>query len=672
MTWLVTIGLTNAVIAALLGILAYGVGRWAKWPALTHVLWVLVLIKLLAVPVFDVPIGLRIDPAVFENAPRAVAAPQPLPASAPLAVMAAGELSPPAENLGPVLHAAKADTARPSAAAARLLPLAAIGRVVASPANWLRVAVAVWIVGAVGMALLYAWRTRQFRRYLQRAARADAELTARVAQLARAARLPSRPRVVTVESTISPMLYGLGRSVVLIFPAALNRQLAPAARDTLLLHELAHYARGDHWVRLVELLTQVVFWWHPVVWWARRELEAAEEECCDAWVVERQAGVPRLYAEALLATIDFLCETPTPLPPVASGLGDVPLLRARLTQIIRGRLPAQLSPAAKAAVFLAALFVLPVCPSLFGAAAVAAGVDLPVAVEAITPDATQTPALPPVPLEEAPPPEPDSEIDMAPTLAAVKAAMQSPLQPSFLYATAVSPDRRFKVELRKGYQATLLQTPVANQRVREPIYLTNPLAKCISFSPDSNTFAAGHDDGEVWLYDSHTGVVSERLRRDGAPIRTVAYSPDGKQLAAGTSTGSVVVWDLRTGVSSELVPSGNLPAICIRWSQDGRRLAISLGDDIAAPNDSTLVIYSTEQGGIQGRFALTTAAAAVVWLADDREILIADYLGQATIRQVSSGWVRRPLQLTQTSVSAEQWSADCPALEEELQERLAP
>ena len=55
-------------------------------------------------------------------------------------------------------------------------------------------------------------------------------------------------------------------------------------RSMLLVHELAHVRRGDHAVRLFELAVTVLFWWLPTVWWARRALHDAEEQCCDAWV----------------------------------------------------------------------------------------------------------------------------------------------------------------------------------------------------------------------------------------------------------------------------------------------------------------------------------------------------------------------------------------------------
>jgi beta-lactamase regulating signal transducer with metallopeptidase domain len=130
----------------------------------------------------------------------------------------------------------------------------------------------------------------------------------------------------------------------------------------LLTHELAHYRRGDHWVRLLELVVTGLYWWHPIVWWGRREIEIAEEECCDAWVVGQFPQAPRRYAEALLETIDFLALTQPQLPPVASGIGDVPLLRKRLTQIMRGAAPKTMSHLGRLAVLLSVV-LLPLHPT---------------------------------------------------------------------------------------------------------------------------------------------------------------------------------------------------------------------------------------------------------------------------------------------------------------------
>ena len=55
MTWLVAIGLTNAAMASVLACIAWGIGRSLRRPALTHLLWILVLCKLLAPPLAKAP-----------------------------------------------------------------------------------------------------------------------------------------------------------------------------------------------------------------------------------------------------------------------------------------------------------------------------------------------------------------------------------------------------------------------------------------------------------------------------------------------------------------------------------------------------------------------------------------------------------------------------------------
>ena len=83
------------------------------------------------------------------------------------------------------------------------------------------------------------------------------------------------------------MLWTFSPRARLLLPGELMDELSEDAVKTLLVHELAHYRRRDHWVRGLELIAASLFWWHPVVWWAIREIREVEEECCDAWVVDQ-------------------------------------------------------------------------------------------------------------------------------------------------------------------------------------------------------------------------------------------------------------------------------------------------------------------------------------------------------------------------------------------------
>src|SRR5207253_11039399 len=163
-----------------------------------------------------------------------------------------------------------------------------------------------------------------------------------------------------VPGAVSPMLWAIGRFPRLLFPAKLLERLNDEQRATLLAHELAHYRRRDHWVRLVELLVSGLYWWHPVIWWARHELHEAEEQCCDAWVVWTLADADRAYATALLQTVAFVSQARCPLPATASGVGQVRHLRRRLTMIMQGKTPRSQSWAGFLAVLGLGLLLLPV------------------------------------------------------------------------------------------------------------------------------------------------------------------------------------------------------------------------------------------------------------------------------------------------------------------------
>ena len=68
MSWLLIIGLKNAILVAPIALLALGIGRYSKRPALAHVLWLIVLVKLLTPPLVEVPVGWRIGvESLFEH-----------------------------------------------------------------------------------------------------------------------------------------------------------------------------------------------------------------------------------------------------------------------------------------------------------------------------------------------------------------------------------------------------------------------------------------------------------------------------------------------------------------------------------------------------------------------------------------------------------------------------
>ncbi len=116
------------------------------------------------------------------------------------------------------------------------------------------------------------------------------------------------------------MLFGIGDGTKIVCPNRLWQSLNEDERQAFLAHEVAHYLRHDHWVRWIEWLVTTIYWWCPLVYFARRELERHEEVACDAWAISYLHTSPRTYAEALLSVVDFLSETQVGTPRLASRM----------------------------------------------------------------------------------------------------------------------------------------------------------------------------------------------------------------------------------------------------------------------------------------------------------------------------------------------------------------
>jgi bla regulator protein BlaR1 len=323
-------GLGNAVVAVVLALGAALVGWWGRRPALAHGLWLLVLLKLIAPPLAPVPVGWL----AIEGQARAVA------------------------DEG-VLVTIALDDGEGLPASAWAAPEPAGWK----PPPWRPVVLSLWLAGSGGWVALAAWRIRSFARLLRHAAPAPQLVRERAEELARRLDLRRCPEIGLLPGCLSPMLWALGGSPRLFLPIGLWEQLNDDQRDALLAHELAHLKRGDHWVRGLELIVTALYWWHPVLWWARRALREAEEQCCDAWVVWILPGSAKSYADALMTTVDFLSGARVAVPVAASGAGHLSSLKRRLTMILLERTPRSLSRSGRLTMFGLALALLPLAPA---------------------------------------------------------------------------------------------------------------------------------------------------------------------------------------------------------------------------------------------------------------------------------------------------------------------
>lgn len=94
-----------------------------------------------------------------------------------------------------------------------------------------------------------------------------------------------------------PLTLGFWKPVVL-FPVGMLLKLGPAQAEALLLHELAHIRRHDYLANMIQLVLEVVFFYHPLFWLISKEMRIRREHACDDLVV-RLTRNPMVYAHAL-------------------------------------------------------------------------------------------------------------------------------------------------------------------------------------------------------------------------------------------------------------------------------------------------------------------------------------------------------------------------------------
>ncbi|HXE63884.1 MAG TPA: M56 family metallopeptidase, partial [Bryobacteraceae bacterium] len=92
---------------------------------------------------------------------------------------------------------------------------------------------------------------------------------------------------------MEPGVFGIFRPV-LILPAGITESLTPAQLDAVLAHELCHVRRRDNLTAAIHMMVEVIFWFHPLVWWLRARLVEERERACD----EEVTGDPQTFAEA--------------------------------------------------------------------------------------------------------------------------------------------------------------------------------------------------------------------------------------------------------------------------------------------------------------------------------------------------------------------------------------
>jgi hypothetical protein len=393
------------------------------------------------------------------------------------------------------------------------------------------------------------------------------------------------------------MLFGLGRNTSIVCPDRLWQSLSHTDREAFLAHEAAHYRRRDHWVRWLEWIVTALYWWCPLVYIARQQLERHEESACDAWAIASLRTPPRSYAEALLNVVDFLSETKVGVPRLASRMQATDTLEERLRLIMTTQ--PMISPRVHQAVLVVGALLVLIHPSLAmrGKAAVVASRT---SQNVLTGDET--------PLSErgliA-----DAELATAPqSVGSLKSLPPAPrgwwnTHPEATYANLRVGERDLQVLAEVGVGLRL-------QSGNGVAHVFDTESVCaLAYIASSGRLVIGNEKGELHLWDADSAQSVSLIGKHPSTISSVAYHPQGG-LVSGDGDGILSKWDLQSG---ELLNSISLDAriSSVRWARAGNLLAVVTGDWTDNADEASLRIYSGRNFQLLTTVAISSDIAVV-------------------------------------------------------------
>ncbi len=98
----------------------------------------------------------------------------------------------------------------------------------------------------------------------------------------------------------------------------------------------------------------------------------------------------------------------------------------------------------------------------------------------------------------------------------------------------------------------------------------------VDLSPNGRLLAAGGWDGQVHVYDAHTGRRVRIIPGLGAEVTVVDYDPTGSMLATGSPHGDMHIWDVVSGTEISNVQFGEGNELWdVAFSPDGSTVATS-------------------------------------------------------------------------------------------------
>ncbi len=215
-----------------------------------------------------------------------------------------------------------------------------------------------WLVGMTAILARASWQWTWLLQLIRKSRVAPEDIQAMAMELRGRLGLARPIRVLVTDENFGPACVGFLRPTLI-----LPDRLACAWPDRLLrpivAHELIHARRGDIFWGYMQFAAQVIWWFHPLVWWLGKRANLLCERCCDDEVVSSLKCDAADYGESLVRVLELKNAT---LPvPLCHAMSPKEITGQRLERLLsrRGRYSKRASMASWVIAGIFAVLVIP-------------------------------------------------------------------------------------------------------------------------------------------------------------------------------------------------------------------------------------------------------------------------------------------------------------------------
>ena len=195
----------------------------------------------------------------------------------------------------------------------------------------------IWFAG-VGLMTLRLWmRYRRQTSFFRSTIAAEGELISLLESCSLGFKVRRQPQIKLYAGDCPPLLVGLARPAI-VLPARITEICSHSDIVAILMHELAHVRRHDNAGRWLIEVAQVLFFFHPAVWFAGKEMGRECERACDELVLS-DAGMGRNeYASGYVSALK-LANAPNRGVAVLAMAEPFDIEKRRLNMILNNAVP---------------------------------------------------------------------------------------------------------------------------------------------------------------------------------------------------------------------------------------------------------------------------------------------------------------------------------------------